>query len=246
MNRLGAEHRRSLPPPAVSWWLMAVPALLGTAIGAVVRGDRNFWGDLAMLEAIQRFDWPGVEALITLSNLAFSTGGGVVLGLLLLGAARLMHRIDLVVQLGVLSLLRVAGTGLKPLFDSPRPEIAYQQDPSLTSHTLGYPSGHAYTATIIASMLIIFVSVLNLSLPARRAITIGASLVTLLALVARIHIGVHWPSDTIGGVLFGIATIGAMQLMVDWLATPDADAAWRGEALGSAPVEQPGQRDWGR
>ncbi len=234
MNRLAAEHRASLPPRAVSWWLLLVPAILGTVIGVAVRGERHLWGDIAILEEIQRIDWPGVHGLITFSNLAFSTGGAILLGLLFAVAAWLLRRRDLVVQLAVVIVLRLAGQALKPVFDSPRPGVEYQPDPSLVSSTLGYPSGHAYTATIIASMLIVAVAVLDLSRGVRWATSILAALITLVALVSRIHIGAHWPSDTLGGVLFGVATIGLMQLIVGWLAAPDADVAWRGEPVRSA------------
>ena len=175
-----------------------------------------------MLEAIQGIDWPGVDALVTLSNLAFSTGGAVLLGLVFAVAAGVLRRRDLLVQLGVVIVLRLAGQVLKPIFDSPRPGVEFQPDPELVSSTLGYPSGHAYTATIVATMLIVFVSVLDLSRAARWVTAITAVLITVLALIARIHIGAHWPSDTLGGVLFGLATVGAMQLVVRLLAAPDA------------------------
>ena len=225
MSRLAADHRASLPPRAASWWLLLVPAILGVAIGVAVRGDRHLWGDIAVLEAIQRIDWPGVHDLVTLSNLAFSTGGAILLGLIFAGVAWMLRRRDLIVQLGVVIVLRLASQVLKPVFDSPRPGIDYQPDPSLVSSTLGYPSGHAYTATVIASMLIVAVAVLDLPRGVRWATSVLAALITLVALVSRIHIGAHWPSDTLGGVLFGVATIGLMQLIVGSLVAPERDRA---------------------
>lgn len=224
MSRLAVEHRASLPRRAVSWWLLVVPAVLGTVIGVLVRGDQHLWGDVAILEAIQRLDWPGVHGLVTLSNLAFSTGGAVLLGLLFICAAWLVRRRVLIVQLAVVIVLRLAGQALKPIFDSPRPGVEYQPDPDLVSSTLGYPSGHAYTATIVASMLIVAVAVLDLPRGVRWATSIVAALITLVALVSRIHIGAHWPSDTLGGVLFGIATVALMQLIVGGLVAPDGEA----------------------
>jgi undecaprenyl-diphosphatase len=184
--------------------------------------------------------------MVTLSNLTFATGGALVLALTFLGSAWRLGRPDLIAQLAVVMLLRLAGEVLKPIFQSPRPGPEFQPDPSLVPSTLGYPSGHAYTATIVASMLIVFVSVLDLPRGIRWGVSVVAVLITLMALFARVHIGAHWPSDTLGGVLFGVATMAAMQLIIGRLAASGGVTGPCGDDDLLAADRLSGGRDTGR
>lgn len=95
-------------------------------------------------------------------------------------------------------LLLMVGSGLllsplcKLLIDRPRPGVLVHLD---VVSNASYPSGHAMGAAILALSL----GFLFRGLPVR---TILAAYVLLVAL-SRLILGVHWPSDIVGGLLIG-------------------------------------------
>jgi undecaprenyl-diphosphatase len=207
----------TLPPPRASLAVALVFATLGALLGVTAAGDNEHPFDVAVLETVQRVDLPGTATLVDLSNVLFDTVGALALAVLFLVAALVLHRRILAVQLVMVIVLRLVGQLMKPLFDSPRPGIEFQPDPALVSSTPGYPSGHAYTATVIAVMFVLFLRSIDLPQWARwLAIAVAFAVITL-AMFARVRVGAHWPTDTIGGALFGIATVALMQLVVRYL-----------------------------
>jgi undecaprenyl-diphosphatase len=88
-------------------------------------------------------------------------------------------------------------TGLKEVFDRPRPfEEAGAAEPLLRA-TVGesLPSGHASTS---------FAGALVLAYLVRRAIPALFVLAALIAL-SRVYVGVHYPLDIVAGAVVGVA-----------------------------------------
>ncbi len=196
---------------------MLVMLTIASMLGLLVRGDNQLAIDVRILEAAQRVDAPGLERLVRISNAVFDTAGALVLGLLFVGVTLMLRRSVFLLQLVVVIVLRLAGQVFKPIFDSPRPPVAYQPDPSLVSSTLGYPSGHAYTASVITAMLVLFVVSLGVPRWVRWTAVAAAVVAAVTAMFSRIAIGAHWPTDTLGGVLYGIATVALMQVIVGFM-----------------------------
>ncbi len=89
--------------------------------------------------------------------------------------------------------------GLKHLVQRARPVV---DDPVSQSGGYSFPSGHATNATILATSLVLLFWPLLSSVGRKVAILVGALWVTITCL-DRVFLGVHYPSDVIGGVLLG-------------------------------------------
>ncbi len=92
--------------------------------------------------------------------------------------------------------------GLKALFDRPRPEIARHL---VYVQTNSFPSGHATSAAAIYLTLAAFVA---RSVKARIVRNYAFAVAALMALIvgsSRVYLGVHYPTDVIGGLALGAA-----------------------------------------
>ncbi|MGL4495810.1 MAG: phosphatase PAP2 family protein [Beijerinckiaceae bacterium] len=99
---------------------------------------------------------------------------------------------------------------LKVLFDRARPDIVPHD---MATFTASFPSGHAMMS---ASILLTSGGLLAFAAHRRReqwVIALSALLLTLLVGLSRIYLGVHWPSDVLGGWLFG-AMWASLTLMI--------------------------------
>ncbi len=146
------------------------------------------WLDTAALAVTSLGSW--IAALVMMAALL----------LFLLARGR---RIDaLVVVLSGVPLL--FGLLLKELVGRARPDL-WLTGPEPSG--LSFPSGHATFAMVFGGILIALVGEAASPAPARRAIQLGLILLILAIGASRVYLGVHWPSDVIGGYLFGGAAL---------------------------------------
>lgn len=82
------------------------------------------------------------------------------------------------------------------------------------SESFSFPSGHMTNTTVVIGTLGILTA---LSLSGKwRVFTaaVTASIFTLMG-ISRIYLGAHWPSDILGGLLFGISLALLIQILID-------------------------------
>ncbi len=90
---------------------------------------------------------------------------------------------------------------LKAIFSRPRPF-----DLMLIEETgYSFPSGHAMLALAFYGFLIYIIWQLNLSKKVKKIITILLIALILLIGLSRIYLGVHYPSDILGGFAIALA-----------------------------------------
>ena len=104
----------------------------------------------------------------------------------------------------------IVGGALKEVVDRPRPDYLLAGS---APGGLSFPSGHALFAFIVGGILIFLVGDMVKSLGVRRWLQVALGLLILAIGASRVYLGVHWPSDVIGGYLFGgIGLLGLLML----------------------------------
>ncbi len=92
---------------------------------------------------------------------------------------------------------------LKNVFARPRPAYWYLHHE--TSYS--YSSGHAMFAVVVYGLWSYFVATSTLPRALRIPLASALALWACAVIWSRLALGAHWPTDLIGGVLFGIAIL---------------------------------------
>ncbi|MBY7142081.1 phosphatase PAP2 family protein [Virgibacillus sp. NKC19-3] len=161
--------------------------------------------DLTWIERIQSFISEGRTSLIMRITELGNVRLIIVLTILLVIVLFFKRKYAEGLWLGgtILFCAAIATKILKVTFDRDRPDIL--QLISKTNES--FPSGHA-TATTIFYGLIGLVIVLATSALWKKCIVSFITLAWIIfILVSRVYLGVHFPTDVIGGFLFGMASI---------------------------------------
>lgn len=108
----------------------------------------------------------------------------------------------------------LATHGLKVLLGRPRPDYAIVEQ---VPQSMGFPSGHAAFAMLLGGVLIYLVWQHVEYPPLRWAVCVALALLVLAVGLSRIYLGVHWPSDVLGGYLFGASALPVFIVLKDHL-----------------------------
>ena len=191
----------------VKWRFLAVAALVTAAVFVLAWAFPTFPGDRGAMQWLlgwehRRPGWLDTAALAVTSLGGWIAALVMMAGLLIFLQAR-GRRVDaFIVLLSGVPLL--AGLLLKELVGRARPDL-WLTGPGPSG--MSFPSGHATFAMVFGGILIVLIGETVSSVPARRAIQLGLVLLILAIGASRVYLGVHWPSDVIGGYLFGGAAL---------------------------------------
>ena len=141
-------------------------------------------------------------------------GGGGVLGLLTFSVTGflLLHgkgRSALFVLVSVGGGLLISLV-LKMGFDRPRPELVPHES---IVYTASFPSGHSVLSAVTYLTLGVLLARFHQHRRDKVYLITLAFLITFLVGVSRVYLGVHWPTDVLGGW-----TVGVVWAMLCWLA----------------------------
>ena len=115
-------------------------------------------------------------------------------------------RTEALVWLGAILGGRFLSLALKAVFRRDRPPLAHRL---VTETTYSYPSGHSVFAAVYFTMLAVVVARL---LPPRltwlkwQSVALCLTLAVLVGL-SRVWLGVHYPTDVIGGLILGFGWV---------------------------------------
>ncbi|MBA3666455.1 MAG: phosphatase PAP2 family protein [Sphingomonas sp.] len=167
-----------------------------------VGGPANLYDDEAVRTlAFVRGTWPPLSS----AAVAFTQLGSAyaTLGLAAVAALWLWrqgHRRKAAFLAAAVASERLAADGLKLLFDRSRP--AFDLHP-VTVSSSSFPSGHA------ANSMAVFLLVALIAVDGRHrrlAVTLALVMALLIGL-SRPFLGVHWPSDVVGGWALGMLAV---------------------------------------
>lgn len=130
----------------------------------------------------------------------FGDGWTVLIAAILAAAwlVRRDHRRRAILLLVILASERLLVEAMKAGFDRARPDVAGRQ---VAVHSMAFPSGHSANAMAVWLAIALLATGPGLRRPAA-ALALAIAFVTGLC---RLVLGVHWPSDVVGGWAFGAA-----------------------------------------
>jgi membrane-associated phospholipid phosphatase len=94
--------------------------------------------------------------------------------------------------------------GVKAALDRPRPHWANPVD---SAHYAAFPSGHALTVTVTFGLLLWMLKLHGAPAAWQRLAAAVAAVSVLGVGFTRLYLGVHWPTDILGGWLLGAALV---------------------------------------
>jgi len=154
------------------------------------------WG-LDFIIMVQQIDTPLLDSFFR----AITSLGDELFYLLLFPFLLWCVDFYLGIRVGIIFLLSVyLNTGLKGIFQQPRPFDILPEIQKVHAYGYGFPSGHAQSSLVVWGSIAYWkkqIWIRNLSV-----------LLILLIGFSRIYLGVHFPTDILGGWLFGGLILG--------------------------------------
>jgi undecaprenyl-diphosphatase len=184
--------------------LVAVGATMGFAELAehVLAGGTQAF-DVAVLQWIHVHQTPLLTQLLV--EMTYLGTGTVVMTVVGVAALFLWHtehkhsaRLLLAATIGNI----ILNGALKLVYHRARPSVFEWQTVAVSS---SFPSGHAMSATVVYGTVAYLLMRLQKHMWAKALTLSGAIILILLICFTRLYLGVHYPSDVLGGIIVGLA-----------------------------------------
>jgi undecaprenyl-diphosphatase len=210
LRKLGSHGRTFYTAVGIFLVVGVLVAIAGTigfaALAEVVREGYTQQFDTAVLRWLGAHHTPTLTTIMT--EVTPLGTGVVVLTVVGITTAFLWHtehkhsaRMLLAATAGNILL----NNGLKLLFDRERPAVFEWGTHAASS---SFPSGHAMSATVVYGTVAYLLARLQKHTWARAITLLVAVLMIALICLTRLYLGVHYPSDVLGGIVVGLAWSG--------------------------------------
>ncbi len=173
--------------PLATWASLYAQAAWESGVLSALALGPDPWGDVMRL--VNSLGGLGIWAvLVGICSIAI----GILRGFLAAVLVALSFAADL------------AAFAVKVVVQRDRPETA-ATDHFFGPDSFSFPSGHVVRAVALAAVFVWVLAPVSL----RLRLAVGAGVAAWLVMgYARVSLGVHWPTDTIGGALLGLAWFG--------------------------------------
>jgi undecaprenyl-diphosphatase len=188
-------------------WLAGL-AVLGVMSGFAAATD-YFPGDLRVAHWIQDLHRVGFGHVASFTNFAGDTWPASLITIAFAAVFALMERR----WEGVLVVLTFVPSGLRQFLawvvGRPRPSSDLLQ---VTHHASGhsFPSGHTAGAVVLFGILFLLAGRIPGNRSLRWLFRAFCVFMILATGPARVYVGAHWPSDVLGGYLFGLLSLALL------------------------------------
>lgn len=216
MDSLIRKLRSFLAPvldhlPRFSPYLVTLIAALIIVVGGInlfieltdtLHTDALAAWDQRVTDYVLSYRSPGLTSyFIAVTEIGDVNGYLVILGISVLLTILVFKRWKYIWQIVlVLALASVSNMILKRFIDRARPGIEHL----VVVETLSYPSGHAMSAMAFYGFMIYLVYHFKMHTVLKGLVIFLLALLILSIGVSRIYLGVHYPSDIVGGFIAGL------------------------------------------
>ena len=189
---------RTLPAALIEAWVACLAVFIAIGVFVALRTEPGL--DLTIARQVQRLPSPAGSVLDVMNFLGGGWPSGSITALFAV-VFLLRGRWTDALLFPLTGLPRFMQAMIKDLVEAPRPRVdQVHVQHIITSYS--YPSGHVVGATVVWGLAF---ALAPLILKGRGLITLRVLCVVMIVAIgpARIWAGAHWPSDVLGGYLFG-------------------------------------------
>ena len=193
-------------------WLALVACT--AALSVLAAQQDTLPGDARIMTWAQDRAFPGqtfsdIVREVTTTDVVLAVGA--IIALVLWVTGRRWEAGLLVLGLVLLPLLQ---GGLKELVDRPRPaEPFVELRAGFSSES--YPAGHVMSPAYLYGFLLFLAVTRSMPRILNYVVGIGAVVIVVFSGLPNVWLGVHWPSDVLGGWAWGLALAGFLALALE-------------------------------